>query len=258
VSSYRRQAEIYDLLYEWKPYAAEALRIHELAEERLAGAGSLLDVACGTGRHLEYLRSWYAVEGLDAEPALIEVARQRLPQVTFHVGDMRDFELGRRFDIVTCLFSSIGYMHTPADLALALATMGRHLSPGGLLLVEPWLSPGAFDPLHFGGPIVAEGPDVRVVRMNGSRVEGRLSIMDFHHLVGRPGSVEHFVDVHELALFTDEEYRAAFAAAGLLAERDDEGLMGRGLWIGRVPPAGEPVEADSGPPGATAGPVAGR
>jgi SAM-dependent methyltransferase len=240
VSSYARQAEIYDLLYEWKPYAAEALRIHELVEERLAGAGSLLDVACGTGRHLEHLRSWYTVEGLDAEPGLIEVARQRLPDVTLHVGDMRDFELGRRFDIVTCLFSSIGYMHTPADLALALTTIGRHLSPGGLLLVEPWLSPAAFDPLHFGGPIVAEGPGVRVVRMNGSRVEGRLSIMDFHHLVGRPGSVEHFVDVHELALYTDNEYRAAFAAAGLQAERDDEGLMGRGLWIGRAPPAAEP------------------
>ncbi|CAN5792829.1 hypothetical protein BH24CHL6_BH24CHL6_13790 [soil metagenome] len=233
--SYQRQAEIYDLLYEWKLYAAEALRIHEIVDERRPKADSLLDVACGTGRHLEQLRNWYSVEGLDAEPGLVEVARRRLPDVTFHLGDMRSFELGRQYDIVTCLFSSIGYMHTPADLALALTTMGRHLTPAGLLLVEPWLSPETFDPQHFGGPLLAEGPDIKVVRMNGSRVEGRLSIMDFHHLVGRPGSVEHFVDVHELALFRDDEYRAAFAAAGLLVERDDDGLMGRGLWIGRAP-----------------------
>ncbi|HUG47836.1 MAG TPA: class I SAM-dependent methyltransferase [Candidatus Limnocylindria bacterium] len=231
--SYRRSAELYDLLYADKDYAAEAERIAALVRERRPAASTLLDVACGTGRHLELLRRWYSVEGLDGEPALLAVARRRLPDVPLHEGDMRTFELGRRFDVVTCLFSSIGYMHTLEDLRAALSNMSRHLQPGGLLLVEPWLSPDAFDPQHFGGPLLGEGPDVKVVRMNGSRVEGRLSIMDFHHLVGRPGSVEHFVDTHALALYEPDEYRAAFAAAGLTVEYDGEGLMGRGLWIGR-------------------------
>jgi len=34
--------------------------------------------------------------------------------------------------------------------------------------------------------------------------------------------------------YTDDEYRAAFEAAGLAAECDEEGLIGRGLWIGRA------------------------
>lgn len=232
--SYSISAEIYDLLYDWKDYAAEAELIHRIVDERRPDARTLLDVACGTARHLDHLRGWYSVAGLDADADLIAAARTRLPDVAFHVGDMRDFDLGRRFDVVTCLFSAIGYMHTPDDLARATATMARHLAPRGLLLIEPWLAPDVFDPHHIGGPTIGEGPDIKVVRMNGSRVEGRLAVMDFHHLIGRPGSVEYVVQEHSLALYTDDEYRAAFEAAGLTAERDDEGPMGRGLWIGQA------------------------
>ena len=80
-------------------------------------------------------------------------------------------------------------------------------------------------------PLIAEGPDFMVVRTNDSRVEGRLSIMNFHYLVGRPGTVTHFVETHAPALYTPDEYRSAFEAAGLVPTLDAEGLMGRGLWI---------------------------
>ena len=86
-----------------------------------------------------------------------------------------------------------------------------------------------------------------VVRTNDSRVEGRLSIMNFHYLVGRPGTVEHFVETHAPALYTADEYRSAFEAAGLAADLDPEGLMGRGLWVAQHPAnrAVEAREADS-------------
>ena len=63
--------------------------------------------------------------------------------------------------------------------------------------------------------------------------EGSLSIMSFEYLVGTPAGIESFSERHEATLFTDEEYRAAFAAAGLVVEHDPEGLIGRGLYIGR-------------------------
>ena len=49
-------------------------------------------------------------------------------------------------------------------------------------------------------------------------------------------SVEHFVEHHELALFTREEHLAAFRAAGLQVEHDEEGLIGRGLYIAVAEP----------------------
>ena len=55
--------------------------------------------------------------------------------------------------------------------------------------------------------------------------------MSFEYLVGTPAGIEAFSERHEAALFTDEEYRQAFVAAGLSVEHDPEGLIGRGLYI---------------------------
>jgi SAM-dependent methyltransferase len=100
--------EFYDAIYSHKDYAAEAARVHELIRHRCPGARTLLDVACGTGRHLEQLRAWYHVEGLDLDTRLLAAAQARLPAVLLHEADMRDFALGCRFDAITCLFSAIG------------------------------------------------------------------------------------------------------------------------------------------------------
>src|ERR671923_34446 len=113
---------------------------HELVQARKPGAETLLDVACGTGAHLAELRRWYRCEGLDLDGELLAVARERLRDVPLHQDDMRDFDLGRRFDAVTCLFSSIGYVLTVEGLTAAVAAMARHLEPGGVLVVEPWLA----------------------------------------------------------------------------------------------------------------------
>jgi hypothetical protein len=58
---------------------------------------------------------------------------------------------------------------------------------------------------------------------------------DFHYLVGTPAGIEHFTERHEMGLFTDEQHRAAFTAAGLDVAYDAEGLMGRGVYIGIRP-----------------------
>lgn len=237
--SYEKAAEFYDALYSWKDYASEAEKVHAIISGRSTRASTLLDVACGTGRHMELLRRWYSVEGVDLEPGLLEVARARLPGVPLHLGDMRTFNLGRQFDVITCLFSAIGYMQTPEDLVHALANMAGHLEPGGVMLVEPWLTPEKAEDRHLSGPLVASGPDWHVVRMNDTRIKGRLSVMRFHYLVARPGKVEHLVETHSPALYTNDEYRAAFQATGMTAELDPKGLMGRGLWIARkAPPSG--------------------
>ncbi len=229
---FEKAPELYDLFYEWKDYRAEASDIGVLVKRRNPEATSLLDVACGTGTHLLHLREAFDVAGIDIDPGLLKVASSKLPDVPLHRADMRNFELPRSFDVVTCLFSSIGYMLNAADLRQAIQTMGGHLSPTGLLIVEPWLSPDAFDPNRLGRTIVAKEPNREAVRMNGSRVGGTISTLDFHYLIATPGNVEHLVETHELGLFTDDEYRQAFEVAGLAVEHDPVGLMGRGLFIG--------------------------
>ena len=227
---FRKSARYYDAIYSWKDYVGEAGRLDGLILERNPAARTLLDVACGTGRHLELLKDRYEVEGLDLDPDLLAIARERLPGVPLHEGDMTSFDLGRRFDVVTCLFSSIGYARTDDGLRSAVAAMARHLAPGGLLIVEPWILPEQWTPGHVGAVFVDE-EDVKIARINTSdRLEDPMTLT-FHYLVGTSDEVRHFTEDHVMGMFSDERYLAAFRAAGLEPEHDPEGLMGRGLYL---------------------------
>jgi SAM-dependent methyltransferase len=234
---FTRSARFYDAIYSFKDYPAEAAKVDAIIKERKPDARSLLDVACGTGLHLEHLRGRYEAEGLDLDPELLAIARERLPGVPLHEGDMTTFDLGRRFDAVICLFSSIGYALTVEDLTRAVAALARHVEPDGVVVVEPWITPDAWDEDHLGAVFVDE-PDLKIARVNLPERDGRLSRFVFHYLVLTSEGVERFEELHELGLFTHEEYVDAFRAAGLEVEHDPEGLMGRGLYVGRSPAAG--------------------
>ena len=227
---FSRSARIYDAIYaSVRDYPREAAELDRLIQERRPGARTLLDVACGTGAHLEHLEG-YEVEGLDLDPEMLAVARERLPDVPFHEGDMAAFDLGERFDTVVCMFSSIGYVRTEERLRSAIASMARHLEPGGVLVVEPWLSPDVWMDRHVGAVFV-DDPELKIARMNVAQREGTVSMFEFEYLVGTPDGIERFTERHELGLFTVEQYLQAFRIAGLEAEHDQEGPMGRGLYI---------------------------
>jgi SAM-dependent methyltransferase len=146
---------------------------------------------------------------------------------------MRDFDLGRRFDVVTCLFSAIGYAQTEHELRGAIAAMARHLEPGGVLVVEPWLTPESYETPHLGSLFVEED-DLAIARMNIAEHGEGTSVMVFHYLVGTPEGIDRFEERHELGLFTVEQHLEAFRSAGLAVEHDPEGLTGRGLYLGTL------------------------
>jgi SAM-dependent methyltransferase len=227
-------ARYYDLIYSFKDYQSEAETLTAAIHRTLRSGGNrLLDVACGTGRHIEYLKVDFDVEGLDISEELLELARQRNPEVLFHQADMTQFELGRQFDVVTCLFSSIGYVRTTENLVRAIGSMAQHVVPGGVVLVEPWFTPDAWHPRTVHALFIDE-PELKIARVNTSYAEGRLSYFDLHYLIGTPEGTEHFVERHELGLFERDEMTAAFEAAGLDVSYDPEGLTSRGLYIGRL------------------------
>jgi SAM-dependent methyltransferase len=228
---FSRSARIYDAIYaSIRDYPTEAVELDRLIQERRPAARTLLDVACGTGAHLEHLRG-YEAEGLDLDPEMLAVARERLPNVPLHEGDMTEFDLGKRFDAVVCMFSSIGYVKSEERLRSGVASMARHLEAGSVLVVEPWLTPEAWLDGHVSGTFVDE-PELKIARMGVPKREGSVSVLELEYLVATPDGVERFNERHELGLFTVEQHLEAFRAAGLEAEHDPEGPMGRGLYIG--------------------------
>jgi len=234
---YGEMAQYYDRIYSFKDYAAEAGRLKAfIARHGKSGGRRWLDVACGTGCHLAELAEAFDAEGLDLSAELLAHARVRNPGMTFHLGDMRTFELPSRFDVITCLFSSIGYMTTMEDLYTAIANMARHLTNGGVLVVEPWLTPEAWQPGTVHAMLI-DDPDLKIARVNTSLTHGKLSVFDLHHLVGTPEKTVHFVEHHEMGLYTRGEMEDALGCAGLETAYDAEGLTGRGLHIGVRPNA---------------------
>ena len=219
-------ARVYDAVYRWKDYDAEVERLRRILEGR--EGRTLLDMACGTGNHLVRLREGFLVEGLERDPEMAALARGK--ELTIHEGDMESFDLGRRFDVVTCLFSSVAYMETPARLARALGRMAAHLEPDGILVVEPFFGPEVWRDGYVNADFV-DDEELKIARMSVSRTDGPVAVMEMHHMVATPEGVESFTTHHRLGLFTDWEYQDAFAAAGLAVEHDPEGLMGRGLYI---------------------------
>jgi SAM-dependent methyltransferase len=215
---YSKVARIYDLLYTGtgiKDYPAESEALHAIIQEASPGARTLLDVACGTGAHLEILRRWYGVEGVDLSPEMLEVARKRLPDVPLQVADMRTLDLGREFDVVTCLFSSIGYVTDLAEMRSTIRRLAEHVAPGGVLIVDGWVRPEDWGDDYRGDPDVASDDETTVVRLTFSRRTGSITEMDLHHLVRGAEGIDHFAEHHRLALVPTADYTAAFEAAGL-------------------------------------------
>jgi len=231
---YRDLAKYYDLIYSGKDYEKEVSALKELFPEHKRSPGMrLLDVGCGTGHHVRLLKDEYDCTGLDISEAILEVARENVEGVEFVQGDMASFDLGKKFDVITCLFSSIGYVKTLENLAKTYRCFAAHLVEGGAVFVEPWFTREVY---FVGGAWMTtyDGEDLKIARLNVSEIDGDVSVMDMHYLIAeRDKGVKHYVDRHELGLFEVDETLRIMEEAGLESRFMDEGLMpGRGLYIG--------------------------
>lgn len=211
---FSQSARVYDAIYANKNYEAEASRARSLADPTRTGR-SWLEIACGTGRHLPFLKPFYTrLVGVDLAKSMVDLAQELVPEADLRVGDMVSFEIGETFDIVSCLFGSIGYCATVDRLHDAIACMAEHLNPGRRLIVEPWIFAHQFVPATTHARYV-DTPELKVVRMNTNRIENGCAVLEFHHLVGDSEGVAHYSEDHILGLFEQSDYESAFEKAGL-------------------------------------------
>ena len=135
----------FGVLYDAVPaYGARRDVQFYLAQAAHAGA-PVLELGCGTGRILLPLaRAGHSIVGLDGSPAMLARCEEKLRgepadvrrRVTLHVGDARDFDLGRRFDLVIAPFRVLQHVIEIEDQLRLLATVARHLVPGGRFVFD--------------------------------------------------------------------------------------------------------------------------
>jgi SAM-dependent methyltransferase len=139
-------AAIYDAAVPLQPNEVEFyLELAREAEARAAksasgGGGRTLELTCGTGRvAIPLARAGVRLAGLDNSSAMLDEARRRsadLPNVEWIEGDMRAFDLGEQFGLITIPVGSFQLMLTVEDQLATLACVRRHLAPDGRFAFE--------------------------------------------------------------------------------------------------------------------------
>jgi len=130
-------AQYYDELMAGVRYRMWVEYLLDLLERVEFKPKTILDVACGTGNVSEILADRdYEVVGVDMSPGMIEVAKAKHGRVEYHVSDMAELELARRFDLAISLFDSLNYITDPRRLARAIERVGEHLVEGGYFIFD--------------------------------------------------------------------------------------------------------------------------
>jgi SAM-dependent methyltransferase len=172
-SSYRGgHAELYDLFYSEKVYGKETQFIHRYLHENYPGTHDILELACGTGTHALLLeKCGYRITALDNSPGMLECAQKKAhsagSDIHLYLQDMKNFEIpGTSFDVVLCLFDSLGYVQTNTALTQVLDRVYSHLKPKGLFIFEFWHAAAmlkSFDPVRVRRWVL---PDMEIIRIS--------------------------------------------------------------------------------------------
>lgn len=152
--AFSEYSTFYDLYYARKDYAAEVDFVLELASRFGANPQNLLDMGCGTGRHLEeFVKRGLKCDGFDLSAEMLSQARERLPRtgVGLSEGNIIDFENGEQYDLVVAMFAVMGYLPDNARLIAGLRTAQKHLRPEGVFIFDGW----------FGPAVLAQKPEER-------------------------------------------------------------------------------------------------
>jgi SAM-dependent methyltransferase len=138
---YQSIAELYDYVL---PYR-EREDVDFYVEAAKESGGEVLEVGCGTGRVLiPTARAGMEITGLDLSPYMLEVCRQKLAsepdkvqcRVRLEQGDMRRFELGKTFQLITLPFRPFQHLTMVEDQLACLACLRKHLADDGRLILD--------------------------------------------------------------------------------------------------------------------------
>lgn len=231
---YHSFADYYDLLHARKDYAGEVKNLlHLIKRYQKSDGRELLDVACGTGRHLSYFKDHFSCTGIDLHEGMLKVARKKVKGVAFKQAEMARFRLRKQFDVITCLYGGISYALTIAELKKTLDNFGRHLKPGGVVIIEPYFTSKQFKPNRPKLSTI-ETENIKIARVSLSRRKRNLATRKMIIAIAdKNRGVFSFEDQRDVALFGVEQILANMRRSGLEATHIKNGITTEfDLYIG--------------------------
>lgn len=139
--SYNTFAEFYDGLTENVEYKDRAKYIEKLINSFDREAGTILDLACGTGSlTLELYRRGFDIFGIDSSVDMLSVAQQKCAekgaQILFVCQKMQKLELAGEIDTCICTLDSINHLTNPEDVKETFKRVAKYLAEDGLFIFD--------------------------------------------------------------------------------------------------------------------------
>jgi len=135
---YEKTYKLYDLMYQEKDYEKEVDFIKKIIKKNFLNRSiSILDMACGTGNHLNLLSKEYSdLTGVDSNLELLKIAKYKVKVANFIQDCMQNYSSINRYDLILCLFSSIHYNKNEEDLEKTLNNFYKSLRVGGIAIID--------------------------------------------------------------------------------------------------------------------------
>jgi SAM-dependent methyltransferase len=217
---------VYDLIYQDKDYLGEAQFVARLLNRFLdkpTEKTEVLDIACGTGRHIQELASMgFLVMGSDLSANMVKVARDRTKSlglsIDFHNESFQSCDrIGQQYDAVIAMFSAIDYLTNYSDIARSLKNIRGLLRTGGAFIFDFWNGNAVLkshSPLRFKR---VQKDDEVVIRISNTTIDSisQIATINFDFMVLKAGNVvREFSEVHSIRYFFPQEMKDMLAANG--------------------------------------------
>ena len=205
---YQKFAPYYDIIYADKKYQKEVNFIDTIIKKHNQGK-SIIDLACGTGNHARLLvKKGYSVVGVDKNKQVLKLAKKKVAQAEFKQGDMRTFNLKKKFDAVLCLFTAINYNLTMANLVKSLQNFKRNLKEGGVIIFD--------SPLHSPQTYMsADFLPQDVITLYVNRDINKIREVLIYWISKKNKKIKVLKDIHQIRFYSLKELSAAIQKAGL-------------------------------------------
>jgi len=239
-SGYETTAEYYDFVVPYRERSDIAFYVDEAQKTE----GEVLEAGCGTGRILiPAARTGCTITGIDLSSEMLSVCEASLKNEPSEVhdcvrllqGDMRNFDLGKTFQLIMVPFRAFQHLLTVDDQLRCLQTLHRHLAPEGKLIID-FFNPSLESLVNTTpGEEMGDEPEFsmpdgrRVLRRNKIIAQDRFQQINdvqlIYHVTFPDGHVEHLIHsfkIRYLFRFEAEHLleRSGFAVENLYGDFD--------------------------------------
>jgi SAM-dependent methyltransferase len=220
-------AKFYNLFYKDKDYAKEAGYIHSLVKkysEKDKKELRLLDLACGTGRHLlELSKLGYGkLSGSDIAAPMIEVAKKNAADAAtsihlYNYSFQEAHQVPDKYDVVTSMFSAVNYIVNFEDQLKSFRNIHGLLDKNGIFIFDYWNGNAVardYSPMKVLRKQDESGEIIRISETSLDLVKQNVTVkFTCIYLEDQQKTIE-FKEVHELHYYHFSEMQNLLQIAG--------------------------------------------